>query len=216
MSALEGSDPAAVGADLAGLAPEDAARAAFYGLIARLFYAPPDQQLLGQLLHMDVFNEASQVADVRGKKLAQAWAAIVVACRSAFPVVLENEHTELFIGPGKAEVTPYLTHYVIKYATDNPLVELRQQLIRWGIARRETAHEPEDHVAGICETMRFAIAVQHRALDEQKAFFDRFLYRGGVAFCDAVTASSKANFYRLAATFAREFFDLEREAFEMV
>ncbi|MEK6246318.1 MAG: molecular chaperone TorD family protein [Pseudomonadota bacterium] len=206
------SDPAA----LPKLAPEDEARAAFYGLIARLFYAPPDQQLLGQLLHMSAFDEASGAVDARGKRLAQAWGAIVEACRTAFPVVLENEHTDLFVGVGKAEVTPYLTHYVIKYATDNPLVELRQQLIRWGIARREHANEPEDHVAGISEAMRFAIAVQHRSLEEQKAFFERFLYRGGIAFCDAVTASAKANFYRLVATFAREFFELEREAFEMV
>jgi TorA maturation chaperone TorD len=198
------------------LPPEDAARAAFYGLIARLFYAPPDPQLLGQLLHMGVFEEASGDAEGRGKKLAQAWGVIVEACRSAFPVVLENEHTELFVGVGKAEVTPYLTHYVIKYATDNPLVELRQQLARWGIARRENANEPEDHIAGISEAMRFAIAVQHRSLEEQKAFFERFLYRGGIAFCDAVTASAKANFYRLVATFAREFFELEREAFETI
>ena len=201
------------------LQPEDMARAAFYGLIARLFYAPPDQQLLGQLLHMGVFDDAGEAGgevDVRGRKLADGWGAIVEASRTAFPVVLENEHTDLFVGVGKAEVTPYLTHYVIKYATDNPLVELRQQLSRWGIARRENASEPEDHVAGISEAMRFAIAVQHRPLEDQKAFFERFLYRGGIAFCDAVTASGKANFYRLVAIFAREFFELEREAFEMV
>jgi TorA maturation chaperone TorD len=198
------------------LQPEDAARAAFYGLIARLFYAPPDQQLLGQLLHMGLFDGAGGAVDRRGEKLAQAWGAIVAACRTAFPVVLENEHTDLFVGVGKAEVTPYLTHYIIKYATDNPLVELRQQLIRWGIARRENVNEPEDHVAGISEAMRFAIAVQHRSLEEQKAFFERFLYRGGIAFCDAVTASAKSNFYRLVASFAREFFELEREAFRMI
>ena len=43
---------------------------------------------------------------------------IIDACRDAFPVVLENEHTSLFVGTGKAEVTPYLTHYTIEYATD--------------------------------------------------------------------------------------------------
>ena len=91
-------------------------------------------------------------------------------------VVLENEHTDLFVGVGKAEVTPYLTHYVIKYATDNPLVELRQQLIRWGIARRENANEPEDHVAGISEAMRFSIAVQHRSLQSRRRSSMHFLY----------------------------------------
>lgn len=193
----------------AGLSPEDAARAAVYGLIARLFYAPPDQVVLAQLLHADAFAEGDA-------PLAIAWRKLVDAARSAFPVMLENEHTELFVGTGKAEVTPYLTHYTIKFATDNPLVELRQQLKRWGLARRESANEPEDHIAGICEAMRFVIAVQHRDLEEQKAFFEQFIYRGGIAFCDAVTASGKAVFYRLAAQFARAFFELEREAFEML
>ena len=199
------SEPAA----LSELAPEDEARAAVYGLIARLFYAPPDESVLGQLLHSNAFEGS-------GEPIALAWRKMVEAGRTAYPVVLENEHTDLFVGVGKAEVTPYLTHYVIKYATDNPLVELRQQLIRWGIARRENVNEPEDHVAGISEAMRFAIAVQHRPLEEQKTFFERFLYRGGIAFCDAVTASAKASFYRLVAQFAREFFELEREAFEML
>jgi TorA maturation chaperone TorD len=191
------------------LQPEDEARAALYGLIARLFYAPPDEGVLAQLLHTTAFEGGDE-------PIALAWAALVDAARTAFPVVLENEHTELFVGTGKAEITPYLTHYTIKFATDNPLVALRQQLKGWGMGRRENASEPEDHIAGICEAMRFAIAVQHRAIEEQKAFFDAFIYRGGVAFCDAVSASAKAVFYRRVAQFARAFFELEREAFEML
>ena len=191
-----------------GLTPEDEARAAVYGLIARLFYAPPDQGVLGQVLHSKAFEGSKE-------PVAIAWREMLEACRSAFPVVLENEHTDLFVGTGKAEVTPYLTHYTIKYATDNPLVELRQQLIGWGMVRKDNANEPEDHIAGICEAMRLAIAVQHRSVDEQKSFFDSFIYRGGIAFCDAVSASGKADFYRLVARFARAFFELERQAFEM-
>jgi TorA maturation chaperone TorD len=192
----------------AGLAPEDEARAAVYGLIARLFYAPPDPDVLAQVLHSGDF-EGSQAP------VAAAWRELVDASRNAFPVVLENEHTALFVGTGKAEVTPYLTHYTIQYATDNPLVELRQQLNRWGMRRKENANEPEDHIAGICEAMRFAIAVQQRNIEEQKMFFDSYIYRGGIAFCNAVTTSDKADFYRRVAKFARAFLELEREAFEL-
>ena len=192
-----------------GLTPEDEARAAMYGLVARLFYAPPDEGVLGQLLNSNAFEGSDA-------PVALAWREMVEAGRTAFPVMLENEHTELFVGTGKSEVTPYLTHYTIKYATDNPLVELRQQLTRWGLARRESVNEPEDHIAGICETMRFAIAAQHRSYEEQKAYFEHFLYRGGVSFCDAVTASPKAVFYRRVAAFARAFLELEREAFSML
>ena len=192
----------------AQLPSEDEARAAFYGLIARLFYAPPDQGVLGQILNTRAFEES--VAPI-----AVAWRAMVDACRTAFPVVLENEHTELFVGTGRAEVTPYLTHYATSYATENLLVELREHLRRWGIARRESASEPEDHIAGICEAMRFAIAMQHCPLDEQKAFFDRFLDKSAVAFCSAVNASAKAVFYRHVAGFTLRFLEVEREGFEM-
>jgi hypothetical protein len=65
--------------------------------------------------------------------------------------------------------------------------------------------------------MRFAIAVQHRSLEEQKAFFDRYVYDGGVAFCDAVISlGQRPDFYRVVAAFAGEFFRLERSAFDMV
>lgn len=191
------------------LEPEDEARAALYGLIARLFYAHPDEGALGYIVN-------ARLVEDNGSALALAWRDLVEASREAFPVKLENEHTDLFVGTGRAEVTPYLSKYVIQDATDNPLVELRQQMKRWEIARRENANEPEDHIAGVCETMRFAIAVQHRADAEQKSFFETFLYRGGVKFCDAVAASSKATFYRPVAAFARAFLDLEHAAFDML
>jgi TorA maturation chaperone TorD len=192
-----------------GLQPEDEARAAYYGLIARLFYAAPDAAVLAQMLHANAF--AGSDAPV-----ALAWRELAAAAQTAFPVMLENEHTELFVGTGKAEITPYLTHYTIRYATDTPLVDVRQQLRRWGIARRGSASEPEDHVSSLCEAMRFAIAVQHRSDEEQRDFFDRFLYRGAIAFCDAVSASPKAVFYGSVARFARAFLELEQEAFRML
>ena len=192
----------------AGLDPEDEARAAMYGLIARLFYAAPDEAVLAQMLHANAFEGSDA-------PVALAWRDLVAAAKTAFPVVLENEHTELFIGTGKAEVTPYLTHYTIKHESDTPLVEIRQHLKRWGMARRESVNEPEDHIAALCETMRYAIAVQHRSADEQRAYFERFLYPGAISFCDAVSASRKAAFYRSVAHFTRAFLDIEREAFSM-
>lgn len=195
-------------APLRFLAPEDSARANFYALIARLFYAPPDAQLIAELVG---------AAPLEGEgPLALAWRDLVENCRAAFPVALENEHTELFVGTGKSEVTPYLSHYVLRHANDAPLVALRQHLAAWGVGRREEVPEYEDHIAGVCETMRFAIAVQQRSSEEQKAFFERFVYRGATAFCDAVSASAKANFYRSVARFARAFLEVEKAAFEMV
>ena len=190
------------------VAPEEAARANFYGLIARLFYAGPDTQLISEIV-------AAPPLEGDGP-LAAAWREVAEGCRSAFPVMLENEHTELFVGTGKSEITPYLSHYVLRHANDTPLVAVRQQLADWGIARKEEVPEYEDHISGICETMRFAIAVQQRPAEEQKMFFERFLYRGATGFCDAVSASQNARFYKGVARFARAFFDIEKTAFEMV
>jgi TorA maturation chaperone TorD len=195
-------------APLTFLAPEEASRANFYGLIARLFYAAPDAALIAELRAAPPIEGESE--------LAAAWGEMVSACAKAYPVALDNEHTDLFVGTGKALVTPYLSRYRLRHANDNPLVELRQQLAAWGIGRREEVPEYEDHVTGICETMRFVIAVQQRTPEEQKIFFERFLYGSAVAFCDAVSASDKADFYRKVARFARAFLDIEKTAFEMV
>lgn len=191
------------------LDPEDEARAAFYGLIAQLFYCAPDSGVLAQILNAR-FVDAS---DEGG--LARCWRDLAERCKTAFPARLEAEHTELFIGTGRAEVTPYLTHYLGQKNLDNPLVQLRKQLAEWGLARRERATEPEDHVSAVCETMRVAIALQHRSLEEQKLFFDRFLYAGAAPFFAAVVASPKSDFYRLAGLLASEFVELERRAFDM-
>ena len=196
------------------IAAEDAARANLYGLIARLFYAPPDAQLISQLVQAGPMQlEAERNAE--GEALAAAWSEMLGACRGAEREALEAEHTELFVGTGKAAVTPYLSHYVLRHSNDSPLVDLRGQLSAWGIARREDVPEYEDHVSGVCETMRFVIAVQQRSPEEQQGFFERFVYRGAAAFCDAVTASKQARFYRPVARFARTFMEVEKNAFEM-
>jgi len=196
-------------------APEDQARAQLYGLIASLYQAAPDAQLLSAIVHAEGFRGGDDERTEQGRALAEAWQQMAEACRTAYPVLLAHEHTELFNAPGRAEVTPYLLHYVMRYESETPLVELRAQLADWGIARRPGVFEPEDHISSLCETMRFVIAVQQRPLDEQRAFFERFLYRGGIAFCDAVRASEKARFYVTVAAFARAFLDVEREAFSI-
>lgn len=195
--------------------PEDQARAQLYGLIGSLFRTAPDAQLLSAIVHAEGFREGDDERTEQGRVLARAWREMAEACRSAFPVLLAHEHTELFNAPGRAEVTPYLLHYVMRYESETPLVDLRAHLAQWGIARRDGVFEPEDHIATLCEIMRFVIAVQQRPIEDQKSFFDRFLYRGGIAFCDAVSASDKARFYGSVAAFTAAFLEVEREAFEI-
>ena len=192
------------------MAPEDMARADLYGVLACLYYAAPDAQLLAALAN------APDTAAAEDSPLAEAWHALREACRSAFPVMLENEHTLLFVGTGKAQVTPYLSKYVLRHQADTPLADVREALRRLGIARREGVGEYEDHVAGMLETMRYLIAVQRQDLKVQRGFFERFVYDGAVGFTAALSDSEHASFYKLVARLTRVFMDVEKNAFSML
>lgn len=197
------------------LAPEDESRANLYGLLARLFFAAPDANLISELRQAaPPAGEGDGLTD-EGKALKAAWAALVEACASAFPARLEEEHFNVFVGVGKARVTPYLTAYMQRREGETPLVRLRTQLSQWGLARREGAAEPEDHVSGVCETMRWLIVGRKAPLETQRDFFREYVDAAGAGFCSAVTACEDAKFYRHVARLLDALLAVERIAFEI-
>jgi len=193
----------------AALEAEDAARASFYGLISRLFYAPPDPNLIAEIGRAQS-GDASEGAG----GLGAAWRSLQEACRGAYPALVRQEYDSLFVGTGRSEVTPYLSGHVEGAAADRYLVRLREQLDAWGLARREGIGEVEDHISGISDIMRWLIE-NRRPLPEQQQFFEDFAYRGAIAFCAAVQKSSSASFYKPVAALASCFFEIEKTAFEM-
>lgn len=194
----------------AALEAEDIARANWYGLIGRLFYAPPDPNLLAEISRSGQGGEETEGSG----GLMSAWRGLQEACRSAYPAVVRQEYDTLFVGTGRSEVTPYLAKYAEATAPDRYLVRLREQLGVWGLVRREGAGEVEDHISGISDIMRWLIENQ-RPLAEQQEFFESFAYRGAMAFCVAVQKSTSANFYKPVAALTSSFFDIEKAAFEM-
>ena len=71
------------------LPPEEAARANVYGLVARLFYAPPDEQLIAELvLAAESDRGGEQTAEQ--SMLADAWRSMVEACRTASAAELKE------------------------------------------------------------------------------------------------------------------------------
>jgi TorA maturation chaperone TorD len=190
------------------LPPEEVARANFYGLLARLFYAPPDARLL------ETLGSATDL-DAEDGDIGQAWAALCGAAREADPETVRDEYDGAFVGTGKSPVTLYACAYSIRYASEAPLARLRGELAGLGLARREEAAEPEDHIAALCDTMRHLIAVQKRELGVQGAFFGRWIAPSVEPLCDAIEAAPGTAFYKAVARFAKVFFDIERTAFEM-
>jgi TorA maturation chaperone TorD len=197
------------------VSPEDQARADLYGLLARLFYAPPDANLISELRLAAPPPGDGEPLTAEGEALRAAWAELAEACGSAFPARLEEEHLQLFVGVGKAEVTPYLSAYLVRSESDSPLARLRGQLAEWGLARRETAVEPEDHVSALCETMRWLIVGRKAALDVQRRFFLEYLHTGGSRFCSAVSACDNAKFYRYPARLLQALLNIEHKAFDI-
>ena len=187
------------------IAAEEQARANFYGLLARLFYAPPDAALL----------QAIGLEKLEGD-LAQPWEELKRAAAQADPEAVREEYETAFVGTGKTPVTLYSTAYTIRYSNEVPLAELRGELARLGLARRAEAREPEDHIAALCDTMRHLVAEQKKDLEEQRRFFNRWIHPAVEPLCSAIERSDKTAFYKPVARFANRFCTLEHMAFEML
>ncbi len=191
-------------------APEDRARADFYALLARLFYAPPDDELLAGIACADELESEDATAG-----LALAWRDLKLACAASDEDAAQEEFDSVFVGVGKAEVSPYLGAYAVAAGSDNPLVELRAFLADLGLARQTSVSEPEDHVAALCEVMRHLILEHPGDLDLQRDFFANYVWPGGPAFCAAAAGSGSAVLYKAVARFALRYMELEHSAFEM-
>lgn len=195
----------------ADVSPEDRARADFYALVSRLFYAGPDAGLLAAVAAADeIVSEGENLA------LAQAWTSLVSAAAAMDAEAAKEEYDRVFVGTGKSEVTPYASHYLAESMKENVLVRLRAELETMRLARERGVAEYEDHVAGLCEVMRHLIFLgSDAAVQKQKMFFFVYINPWYVKFCDSVITSSNTVFYRQVARFTKAFFDLEKESFEI-
>ena len=192
------------------LDPEELARANLYGLVSRLFYAPADPNLVAEISRAEQAPEA----DEEPNALRTAWGGLQGACRSAFPALVRQEYEALFVGVGKAEVTPYLSAYAQPSSPERYLVRLRDQLAGWALARREGVFEVEDHVSGVNDVMRWLVE-SGRSLAEQRAYFETYLYPGAAPFYAAARDAASASFYKSVAAFALAFLEIEKAAFDM-
>lgn len=193
------------------LPPEEVARANFYGLLARLFYAPPDAALLEAIAGAGEIEAESEDGGI-----GAAWRELAGAAAAADAEAVREEYDAAFVGTGKAPVTLYTGAYSVKYSNEAPLAELRGELAALGLARRQDASEPEDHVAALCDTMRHLIAEQKRDLQAQRRFFSRWIGPTYDPLCDAIDNDGHTGFYKHVGRFAKTFFQLEQSAFEML
>jgi len=189
------------------LRPEEQGRANFYALLSRLFYAPADAGLLVALGQADELEADDEIIAARWRELAKAAA-------TANPDAVREEYETAFVGTGKAPVTLYTSAYSIKYTNETPLVLLRGELATLGLVRRNEAGEPEDHIAALCDTMRYLVS--EREFPEQQRFFARWIQPISEPLCNAIEQSEHTAFYKTIGRLAKAFFSLEHSAFEML
>ena len=192
---------------------EETARAEVYGLLAQLFYAPPQPQLL------EAIRVAVTEAPAAGGFLEGPWRDFVGTARAMRDGEITQEYDALFGGVGKPEVYLYGSHYLTGFLNEKPLARLRSDLDALGLGRDEAMPDTEDHFAYVSEVMRYLIAGDDVAvanLTKQSEFFAAHVQPWAPQMCDAITAHPRARFYASLAAFTRAFLNVEAQGFDML
>jgi len=192
---------------------EETARAEVYGLLAQLYYAPAEPALL------DALRVAVTEAPAAGAYLEEPWRDLVAAARALDNKAVAAEYDALFGGVGKPEIYLFGSHYLSGFLNEKPVARLRTELAALGLVRDESMPETEDHIAYLCEVMRYLIAgddVEVANLTRQREFFAAHVQPWVTALCDAIAAHPKARFYAALAGFTRGFMSIEAQAFDML
>lgn len=185
---------------------EDLARADYYAVLSRLFYAPPDATFLTALA------AAGEVAQPGA--LPAAWNALCATAAQTSAEAAQEEYAALFIGIGKPQVVLYASWHLTGFMMEKPLARLRDDLAELGLSRIGEVLEPEDHFAALMDAMRHLLLDTDRAEADRLALQQRF-FSGHIStwyenLCDAIEAQPEARLYRSAASFARNFLQVEK------
>jgi len=192
---------------------EETARAELYGVLAALYYAAPSAELAAQL------RVATTEAPAAGGFLEESWRNLVAAARALDDAAIALEYDALFGGVGKPEVYLFGSHYLAGFLNEKPLANLRGDLAQLGLERDPAMRETEDHIACLCEVMRYLIAGEDVAvanLAQQQKFFSVHLQPWVMQLCDAIAAQPLARFYGALAELTRAFMSVEVQGFDML
>ena len=188
---------------------EDRARAELYGLLSALLAAPPTSETLAA---------CAAIQGDPATPIGAGLTALAAAAGRTDADQAEREFNALFIGLGRGELLPYLSHYLTGNLNDRPLAALRRDMGRLGISRAPDVLDPEDNIASILEMMRGQIVGAYgppAALDAQAAFFKAHLAPFASRFFADLEQAKGAQVYAPVGTLGLAFIDVETRAFAM-
>jgi len=184
------------------LEQEQQYRAAAYGMLAALLRDVPDAALLDQVsMFVDV--------DEGGDEMALSMSLLGLAAKRRSIESINDEYHALFIGIGRGELVPYGSFYLTGFLMEKPLGDLRDDLDRLGFEREVEVHEPEDHVAALCEVMAMLIQ-DGSSIDTQRGFFTTHINSWFQQFFTEMSAASNAVFYKAVSRFGSAFLEIEK------
>ncbi len=193
--------------DVGEIVHEQQCRAIFYGLLAGLLRNVPGQSVL---------NEVSELASVKPSEseLTLAMSMLGLAATTCSVESVSDEYHELFIGLGRGELMPYGSWYQTGFLMERPLGDLRDDLAALGFQRTADTHEPEDHVAALCEVMMLMIS---EGTDESmlSQFFNTHMAEWIERFFKDLSEAQGAVFFRAVGRFGMAFIAIEKRQLSM-
>ena len=178
-----------------------------------MYYEPPATELIAKL------RLAVTEAPAPGAFLEEPWRVLVGLAREMSDSAIQDEYNVLFGGVGKPEVYLYASHFLSGFLNEKPLVRLRTELAQLGLARGDAMLDTEDHIAYLCEVMRYLIAGDDVAvanLTRQRAFFTSYLQPWVLSLCEDLQQHPKAQFYATLAGLTSAFMAVETQGFDML
>ncbi|WP_148253964.1 TorD/DmsD family molecular chaperone [Aidingimonas lacisalsi] len=193
MNDLASTDPMPELSDIDGL------RTDVYRLLANCLLTAPDRELLTWLAELQPVDD--------GSTLFPCWEALSEAAGQVSPEPLQRAHFRHLIGVIEGDVIPYASWYRNGTLMDEALVTLRQELRYLGFEKQEGHHDPEDHLAALCEVM--AMLIESSSV-QQAGFFMRHL-EPWAATCFNDLANVDTPFYASIGDLGQTFMRLEAD-----
>jgi TorA maturation chaperone TorD len=192
---------------LVATAAEDQARASVYALLGALLRDVPTAHVLEQVRQLE--------SATKRDAFALAWEGLRLAAQQVHPAELDDEYQLLFIGLGRGELVPYGSWYQTGFLMEQPLGVLRRDLKALGFERQTGVHEPEDHVAALCEVMSALALDPDTPIERQADFYAKHIGPWIERFCRDLETAEASVFYKAVGRLGDAFFTLERRYLEM-
>lgn len=187
----------------------------FFGLLGKLLYTNPGEELLAPLLEQDVFSEvpfaANQTNVVRGLELLNQWiVGLDGKLEKGELQEIQSDYTRLFTGVLNVPVAPWESfffndeHLLFQEQT----MDVRAWYRRYGLEAEKIYKEPDDHIGLELVFLGHLASLGLNAIDNQdetaledsiqaqKDFLRKHLLVWAPTWCNQMIEHAKTDFYR--------------------